>query len=81
MPEPMKRVRKQRPYYVLLSREGADQPWGVAFGDYDRRAVDFERDDYRNNYAAKNLHIIRAQNARQSTINKLVTELNSQVAA
>lgn len=77
MPKALKRVRKPRPYYVLLTRDAADKPWGIEFGDYDRPAVQFERDDFRQNYAATNLRIIRAENARKSTIDNAVAELNS----
>jgi hypothetical protein len=46
-------------YWILATRE-SDGQWHMAFGDYTRSVVQFERDDYRSTYAAKNLRIVRS---------------------
>lgn len=69
--------RRSRPYHCLLTRESSSDKWGLAFGDYDRPAVVFERDEYRQNYMAKNLTIISAPNARTKTVQSAIDALNS----
>lgn len=34
-----------RKYHTLLVRDNAGEPWGAAFGDYDRDAVNDARDE------------------------------------
>lgn len=69
--------RRSRPYYCLLTREAASEAWALAFGDYDRPAVVFERNEYRRQYMAKNLTIISAPNARAKTVQTAVDALNT----
>lgn len=71
--------RRTRPYHLLLTRETATDKWGVAFGDYDRPAVVFERAEYRQRYMAKNLTIISAANARGKTVQAAVDALNASI--
>jgi len=44
-----------RPYYSLLSRSSATDPWVIEFGDYIRAVVSQERDDMKDDYANKGL--------------------------
>lgn len=69
--------RRSRPYYCLLTREAATDHWALAFGDFDRPAVVFERDEYRRQYMAKNLTIISAPDARAKTVQTAVDALNT----
>lgn len=68
--------RRARPYYCLLTRDTVADKWAMAFGDYDRPTVVFERGEYRRQYAAKNLTIISAANGRGKTIKVAVDAIN-----
>lgn len=68
--------RRARPYHCLLTRDTAADKWAIAFGDYDRATVVFERGEYRQQYAAKNLTIISTANARAKTVKVAVEALN-----
>jgi hypothetical protein len=73
------RKRQPRPYYTLVVHEGdhiADNPWGIAFGDYDLDTVEAERDEYRDKgWKAKELKIITTTD-KQADIDAAVHELN-----
>lgn len=58
-----------RAYHLLLSRDDATQPFGIAFGDYDRAVVVAERQHYRETCKAKNLRIVTSNSANQSCCN------------
>lgn len=59
-----------RAYHLLLSRHDATQPFGIAFGDYDRAVVVAERQDCRDRgIKAKNLRIVTSNSANQSCCN------------
>lgn len=77
----MPAARATRPYYVLAANEGshiASNPWGVAFGDYDKETVKSERDDYRNNgWKARELKIIKCSSAKQATVDAEIAKLNT----
>lgn len=75
-----------RPYFVLAANEGshiASNPWGVAFGDYDRATVDSEREDMRDSgWKASALRVLKvcASNGRkvsQADIDSAISALNS----
>jgi hypothetical protein len=75
-----------RPYYTLLMRRrpapGDTQPhlmqWGIEFGDYDREIVEDERNEYKRLFGREMLFkILYSPDARQSTISRLVDELNA----
>lgn len=63
-------------YYSLLRRDGHDAPWGIEFGDYERKTVSDEMDEYRENgETLANLRIIKTADD-QASINAKVAELN-----
>jgi thiamine pyrophosphokinase len=47
-----------RLYYTLFTRED-DQTWYPQFGDFDRKAVKDEVAEYRPEYSAKNIKIVK----------------------
>ncbi|PBB68286.1 hypothetical protein CK228_13545 [Mesorhizobium sp. WSM4312] len=54
----------------------ADNPWAIAFGDYDLDTVKAERDEYRDKgWKAKELKIITTTD-QQADIDAAVFELN-----
>jgi hypothetical protein len=73
--------RKPRTYYTLVAHEGdhiADNPWGIAFGDYDLETVKAERDEYRDKgWKAKELKIITTTD-QQTDIDAAVRSLNDE---
>jgi hypothetical protein len=71
-------------YFTLVSRDpiaelnGLPNQWVIEFGDYERETVEYERDDYRDRgYRTADLKIIRTADARQTTINAAVAQLNA----
>jgi len=70
---------KPKPYYTLLTRHCGR--WGIAFGDYDRRVVEYEREDYAmgEGYKKKDLKIITTS-ATQRDIDAAVAQLNGEAA-
>ncbi len=66
-----------RQYHSLLLNSGtADAPqWGVEFGDYVKRVVQEERDEYRRDHPAKALRIITTGD-KQADIAAAVASLN-----
>lgn len=62
-------------YWTLLCREGVDNPWTVQFGDYTRKSVAEEYDEFRRDYKNSDLKIIMTGDT-QDEINKAVVELN-----
>lgn len=62
-------------YWILATRE-SDGKWHMAFGDYLRSTVQFERDSYRSDYAAKDLRIVRSTDS-QAAIDATFAALNS----
>lgn len=65
-------------YYSLLTREviPSGHVWAIAFGDYDRETVEFEREDYRDNgHKAKDLKIITTDDSH-AAIRAAVDKLN-----
>lgn len=70
-----------RPYFILVAYEGeriAGNPWGIAFGAYDREDVVREREDYRDHgWKAKHLKVIRCADARPETCNAAIAALNA----
>jgi hypothetical protein len=73
--------RQPRTYYTLVAHEGdhiADNPWGIAFGDYDLETVKAERDEYRDKgWKAKELKIITTTDL-QADIDAAVRSLNDE---
>lgn len=68
-----------RRYFLLLARETPQAHWGIQFGDYDRETVTAERDEYRGQYAARNLKIVTSNSARQSCCDYVVSRLNKAI--
>jgi hypothetical protein len=68
-----------RPYFTLVSFDRADETptWTIEFGDYNREAVEFERDDMRSHEPALKFKILRTADARQATIVAAVIALNA----
>jgi hypothetical protein len=68
---------KPRPYHVLLTREATTEPWGIAFGAYDRSDVVAEREDLRDHGAKLiNLCIHTCNDASQIALDNLVYCIN-----
>jgi hypothetical protein len=61
-------------YWILATRE-SDGKWHMQFGDYARDIVQFERNDYRSTYAAKNLRVVRCTDSWES-IDAAIAALN-----
>jgi hypothetical protein len=74
-------TKPPRPYFWLIAFEGdhiSDNPWGIAFGDYDKATVDAEREDYRDRgYKARELKVARAETDTQAAGDALVDALNA----
>lgn len=66
-----------RPYFTLVVRDGAGEPWGIHFGDYSREVVAQELEDGRDYYARRDMRIIRTPDAKQATIDAAVAKLNA----
>jgi hypothetical protein len=62
-----------RKYFTLCTRD--DGGWSPQFGDYVRRVVDDERDDYRQRVKAKDIKIITTDGT-QAAIDAAVAVLN-----
>ncbi len=59
-----------RAYHLLLSRDSASEPFGIAFGDYDRSVVVAERLAYRDQgFRAKDLRVVTSNTDNQSACN------------
>lgn len=70
-------------YFSLLSREGAESPWAIEFGDYDRECVEFEREEMHEGYKGypkKDLKIIKTGDSWDS-IQSAVAALNAKISA
>lgn len=69
-----------KPYFTLVFNEGSHlaEPWGIAFGDYDRAFVEQVRDDLADSWDApkKAFKIIRTETAKQAEIDAAVARLN-----
>jgi len=64
-------------YYTLLCRETKNDPWEIAFGDYDRNTVTEEAEEYScHEYQKQNLRIVTTRTARQSEIDTILRKLN-----
>src|SRR5947208_3030165 len=64
-------------YFTLLSRENAESPWGIEFGAYEYRDVDYERAELRDGGTrAKNLCIITSTD-QQADIDAQIIALNA----
>jgi hypothetical protein len=81
MPKP-----NQRPYYVLFVREAGQ--WSYEFGDYDRRCVVSEADDWRDHYnddnsprRKKDTLILELKSADQWRIDAVYEALNALAAS
>lgn len=49
----------EREYFILLVRDNKESPWTVEFGDYDKRNVKYEQDDYcEHDYKRTNTRIV-----------------------
>lgn len=66
-------------YHYLVQREGGR--WGIQFGDYDRETVEFEREDMKRDYQARDLKIITMPKADQALIDAKIEKMNAQEAA
>lgn len=67
----------KKPYFSLLRREGRNTPWCIEFGDYERKTVSDEMDEYRDNgETLANLRIIKTADD-QASINAKVAGLNA----
>lgn len=67
-------------YHTLAIQDGTptNEPWGIAFGDYDLDTVKAERDDFRDHgWKARELRIITTRTARQSEIDAAIAKLNA----
>ena len=68
-------MKKPKRYYSLFVCN--ESGWGAEFGDYDKSAVEFERDDYLDHgHKRKNLKIVCTGDT-QEEINKASNKLNS----
>lgn len=73
------------PYYTLLERDPRIQPtgWYPQFGDYDRKAVVFEMDEYRRAAslvsASRRPHytIVRTETAGLDDVTAAIARLNA----
>jgi hypothetical protein len=64
-----------RPYYTLAAR--AHGVWFPQFGDYDREIVEAELQDYRDHgRRARDLKIVRSQDARKVSVEMALAKLN-----
>lgn len=66
-----------RKYHTLLSRDNADSPWRIEFGDFDRETVEQERAEYRDNGAKASTLKIITTGAAQKDIESVVATLNA----
>ena len=71
-----------RIYYTLAVRDYpaagvTNRKWAAEFGDYDRETVEYEREEFRRNYPANCLRIIRTDGA-QAAINTAIAKLNGE---
>jgi hypothetical protein len=64
----------ERAYHTLLER--IDGQWCIAFGDYSRKTVQAELEDYREHGIRKKDLKIITTSARQYAIDREVTALN-----
>lgn len=70
-----------RPYFTLAVRDypakgATNRKWGPEFGDYDRETVEAELEDWRRNYPANCLKIIRTETDDQRAIENAIRNLN-----
>ncbi len=63
-----------RKYHTLLTRDDANSPWAITFGDYDRECVEYDADTYE--YDGVPTHIITTSDA-QADIDAAVARLNN----
>lgn len=61
-------------YFTLALCE--DGQWSPQFGDFDKECVEAEREEYRRDYPAKALKIIKTKTARQADVNAAIASLN-----
>ena len=65
-----------RRYYMLYTRD--DGVWSPQFGDYSRKVVEGEREDYRDHDCkAKDLKVVRLDSDLQADIDAMTIKLNS----
>lgn len=67
-------------YYLLVEKtEGAE--WAIQFGDSDKEAIEFERDDYADHgIPKKNLKVIKSASSQQRDCDAAVAKLNEKEA-
>lgn len=74
-------ARKARPYFTLLFNEGThlSEPWGIAFGDYDKAVVEQELLDLADSWDApkKAFKIVKTPTHMQAEIDAVLAELNA----
>ncbi len=81
--EPVRKPRKSRKYYTLLSRERGEpaSTWAIEFGDYDRSTVAYERDDMKEadaNFARKREYRIITTSPEQKAIDAEVAKIRAE---
>jgi hypothetical protein len=65
-------------YFVLLGRDHKGAPWNFYFGDYDREAVQFEKDAM---YTHEGLKLVVLPSDTQEAIDRYIMALNAQELA
>lgn len=66
-------------YYVLVVKY-PQEPWVNEFGDHDKEAVEFERQDIKDSHQTPRgtkYKILRLKNCRRGVVEKAVEELNN----
>lgn len=63
-------------YYTLLTRENAKDKWSVEFGSYEKKEVEYEKEEYKDK--GVKTKIIKTGD-KQANIDKAVNELNAKI--
>lgn len=66
-----------RKYTVLVVRDNATSPFGVAFGDYSRNVVTQESADSYSDYSKADKRILTLDSDTQAAIDHAVAQLNT----
>ena len=62
------------PYFTLITRD-ADGTWFPQFGDYDRNVVKEEVTEYRSEYRAKDVKVIRCDDESLAALDRAIAAL------
>jgi hypothetical protein len=61
-------------YFILIGRDHKGAPWSFYFGDYDREAVEFEKDQM---YTHEGLKLVALPSDTQEAIDWYIRSLNA----